>query len=126
MTTRILKAMSNRFTTMLGHPTGRLLLSREPYELDLDRILEFAGENNVIVEINAHPYRLDLDWRELKKARDHGVLLSVNPDAHNTEGFEDYGYGIGVARKGWLTKENILNCMYTNAVVDRLNRRLSS
>jgi len=123
MTNRIVKAMRNPFATMLGHPTGRLLLSREPYELDMDKILRVAAETGVILEINAHPYRLDLDWRVMKKARDLGILFSVNPDAHDIEGFHDCKYGIGTARKGWLGKENILNCGNTETVADIFNRR---
>jgi DNA polymerase (family 10) len=123
MTNRVIKAMHNPYTTMLGHPTGRLLLSREPYEIDLDRILAVAAENDVIIEINSHPYRLDLDWREIKKAKSQGILLSINPDAHNTDGFEDYRYGTGIARKGWLSKNDVLNCMDTDTVEQVINRR---
>jgi len=122
MTNRILNAMKHPCTTMLGHPTGRLLLSREPYELDMDKILETAAELNIIIEINSHPHRLDLDWREVRKARELDIMISINPDAHHVDGFNDYLYGIGIARKGWLSKQNIINCMNLADAVNILNR----
>ena len=119
---RIVKAIRNPYSTMLGHPTGRLLLSREPYGLDIDQVLLAAAETGLAIEINSHPYRLDLDWREIKKARDMGIMLSINPDAHNIDGLDDYRYGVGIARKGWLSKENLVNCMDTRHVTDFLKR----
>lgn len=110
-TRRIITAIENPYTTMLGHPTGRLLLSREGYQVDLNAVIEAAAANDVIIEINSHPQRLDLDWRYGKLARDKGVLIAISPDAHDTAGIEDYVYGVGIARKGWLTKHDVINTM---------------
>ncbi len=109
MTARLLKALSHPKVTMLGHVSGRLLLQREPYLFDLEAVLQAAARHGVVVEINANPRRLDLDWRHLRRARELGVLLAINPDAHSTEGLRDIAYGVGVARKGWCTKSDILN-----------------
>jgi DNA polymerase (family X) len=109
MTKRIIKAISNPYVTMLGHPTGRLLLGREPYDVDMEKIIEVAGNLGKVIEINSSPYRLDLDWRLGKLANACGVKTALNPDAHSIEGLVDYKYGIGIARKGWFQKESILN-----------------
>ena len=109
MEARVLNAMKNPYTTMLGHPTGRLLLARDGYEIDMKRVIEAAVKHNVILELNASPYRLDIDWRYLRIAQEHGVLISINPDAHSTAGLHDLFYGVGIARKGWQEKENVLN-----------------
>jgi len=108
-TTRLLKAIENPYTTILGHPTGRLLLSRAGYPLDYKKIIDACAANQVVIEINANPLRLDLDWRWHRYALEKGVLLSVNPDAHRTEGFHDMKYGILVARKGGLSGDKCLN-----------------
>jgi DNA polymerase (family 10) len=108
-TNRLIKAIENPYTTILGHPTGRLLLSRSGYPLDFKKIIDACAANKVIIEINANPLRLDLDWRWHRYAVENGVLLSINPDAHRTEGLLDMQYGINVARKGGLTKSNCLN-----------------
>lgn len=108
-TTRLLKAIENPYTTILGHPTGRLLLSRAGYPLDYKKIIDACAANQVVIEINANPLRLDLDWRWHRYALEKGVLLSVNPDAHRTEGFHDMKYGILVARKGGLSADKCLN-----------------
>ncbi len=110
-TQRIIKAMENPYATILGHPTGRLLLARDGYPLDMHRILDAAADLGVAVEINAHPQRLDLDWRFGKYAKEKGVKLSIGPDAHRTEGLLDVVYGLHIARKGWQEKEDILNCL---------------
>jgi len=123
MTHRIIQAMVNPFCTMLGHISGRLLLAREPYEVDLEPILEFAGQHQVMVEINASPYRLDLDWRWLRRAKDLGVLISLNPDAHSLEGLDDVGYGVTIARKGWLEPPDVLNTYPPEEVAQLLHRR---
>ncbi|HEX5130902.1 MAG TPA: DNA polymerase/3'-5' exonuclease PolX [Candidatus Krumholzibacteria bacterium] len=109
MTERIVKAVSNPFTTMLGHPTGRLLLSRDGYPLDLIAVFEACAAHNVFIEINAHPARLDLDWRHVKTAKEMGVQFVINPDAHHTSEIEYVRFGVGVARKGWLTRDDVLN-----------------
>jgi DNA polymerase (family 10) len=94
---------------MLGHPTGRLLLARDAYALDLDQVLDAARDAGVVIELNANPRRLDLDWRVCRNAKARGVALSINPDAHRTEGLGDVPYGIGIARKGWLEPRDIFN-----------------
>ena len=110
-TNRLIKAIENPYTTILGHPTGRLLLSRNGYPLDFKKIIDACAANKVIIEINANPLRLDLDWRWHRYAVEKGVLLSINPDAHRREGLLDMQYGINVARKGGLTKTDCLNTL---------------
>jgi DNA polymerase (family 10) len=116
MTARIVRAIENPCTTMLGHLTGRLLLRREGYRVDSARVIEAAVANNVAVELNANPWRLDMDWRLWRKAAapPNGAgrvpLCSINPDAHDTDGLAFVRAGINSARKGWLTRENVLNC----------------
>jgi DNA polymerase (family 10) len=109
MTTRLLHAMDNPYLTIIGHPTGRLLLSREPYGVDLDAVFEKAAAAGVAMEINADPHRLDLDWRVLRRARAGGVTISIGADAHNVAGIGNVEYGVGIARKGWLGPVDILN-----------------
>lgn len=108
-TARVIKAIENPHTTILGHPTGRLLLSRKGYELDFTKVIDACAANNVVIEVNANPLRLDLDWRWHQHALDKGVKLSINPDAHRKEGFLDMHYGVLAARKGGLNKEMCLN-----------------
>ncbi len=115
-TERIITAISNPFTTMLGHPTGRLLLEREGYPLNHKSIIEACAENNVVIEINANPRRLDLDWRWVQYALEKNVKLSINPDAHRKNGYHDMHYGLLVARKGGLTSEMNLNSLGTNDI----------
>ncbi len=116
MTDRIIKAISNPYTTMLGHPTGRLLLSREGYKVDLHKVIDAAAEKGVVIELNAHPYRFDLDWRYCKYAKEKGVKVSINPDAHHTGDLLNVAYGVGIARKGWLTSRDVLNTMRLNEI----------
>ena len=106
---RLLKAIENRYTTILGHPTGRLLLSRTGYPIDHKRIIDACALHNVVIELNANPYRLDLDWEWIPYAMEKGVMISINPDAHSTGGIHDIHYGVLPARKGRLTKEMCLN-----------------
>lgn len=108
-TERLIKAIENPYTTILGHPTGRLLLSRSGYPIDHQKVIDACAANNVVIEINANPLRLDLDWRWHQYALQKGVLLAINPDAHRTDGFLDMHYGVLVARKGGLTAANCLN-----------------
>jgi DNA polymerase (family 10) len=110
-TARLIKAIENPYTTILGHPTGRLLLSRKGYDIDHKKVIDACAANNVVIEINANPLRLDLDWRWHQYALDKGVMLSINPDAHRNSGFRDMEYGTHVARKGGLTKEMCLNAL---------------
>ncbi|WP_089317493.1 DNA polymerase/3'-5' exonuclease PolX [Pontibacter ummariensis] len=108
-TTRLITAIENPYTTMLGHPTGRLLLRREGYPINHRMVIDACAANNVIIEINANPWRLDLDWRWVQYALEKGVMLSINPDAHHTSGYDDMRYGVLVGRKGGLTKEMTFN-----------------
>ena len=109
MTARIIRAIENPHTTMLGHVTGRLLLKREGYQVDFRKIVDAAIANEVIIELNASPWRLDMDWRHWQKAAERGLICSINPDAHDTAGLEHLRAGINSARKGWLTRENVFN-----------------
>ncbi len=120
MTGRIINAIKNKNTTILGHPTGRLLLSRDGYQVDLVKIIEAAADYGKAIEINSHPYRLDLDWRMVKFAKEKGVKIFINPDAHNTEGLDDVRFGVGIARKGWLEKEDVINAMEVDRVIKYL------
>lgn len=108
-TARLIKAIENPYTTILGHPTGRLLLSRKGYEIDYKKVIDACAANKVAIEINANPLRLDLDWRWHRYALEKGVLLCINPDAHRREGFHDMHYGTLAARKGGLTADKCLN-----------------
>jgi len=123
MTRRLLAAMANPWCTMVGHVSGRLLLAREGYELDLEAVLAMAGREQVIMELNASPYRLDLDWRWLKQAKELGVLISINPDAHNLEGLDDVDFGVLTARKGWLEARDVINTYSPAEVAGLLARR---
>ncbi len=117
MTERVLKALDDPHVTILGHPTGRLLLTREPYRIDIDAVLERAGEAGVAVELNADPHRLDLDWRFLGSARAHGVRIEIGPDAHSVAGLANVAIGIGIARKGGLTAADVLNARDVDGVL---------
>lgn len=108
-TERIIRALQNPHVSILGHPTGRLLLERQGYPLNYDALFEAAAANDVVIEINASPHRFDLDWRFVRQAKEHGVLLSINPDAHSIDGLRDVYWGVGIARKGWLTAKDVLN-----------------
>ena len=123
MTRRIIRAMSNPFVTMLAHPTGRLLLKRDPYAVDIPAIIEAAAETGTWIEINAAPKRLDLDWRWWPLAKEKGVQCVINPDAHRTERLQELWFGIGVARKGWLTKADVINCLPLGRIENELARK---
>ncbi len=110
-TARILRAIENPHTHMLGHLTGRLLLSRKGYPLDMERILRACAAHGVAIEINANPQRLDIDWRHIKRGKERGVKFAIAPDAHRIEGLRFVGYGLGIARKGWLEAGDLLNNM---------------
>ena len=111
MTKRIIRAMENPYVTMLGHLTGRLLLSREPYQLNIPAILDAAASTGTIIELNANPRRLDMDWRWWPLAKEKGVKCAINPDAHSTAGLQDLIFGVGIARKGGLTKNDVINTL---------------
>ena len=122
MTARIIRAIEHPRTTMLGHLTGRLLLRREGYRVDVVKVIDAAIAHGVVIELNASPWRLDMDWRHWRKAAERGLVCSVNPDAHETAGLDQVRAGINSARKGWLTKENVLNTLPLAAVHQRLRR----
>ena len=122
-TDRILRAVRNEYTTILGHPTGRLLLARDEYDVDMPTVIQAAAETDTIIEINANPRRLDLDWRLGKFAGDNGVMTSINPDAHSLEGLDDIKYGVGIARKGWFTGDRVLNALPANQVSEIIQRK---
>ena len=109
MTARVIRAIEHPATTMLGHPTGRILLRREPYKIDLAKVIDAAIANRVVIEINANPRRLDMDWRLWRRAAERGLMCSINPDAHSTDGLSYFDAGVNIARKGWLEKEQVLN-----------------
>jgi DNA polymerase (family 10) len=111
MTRRVIRAMENPYVTMLAHPTGRLLLKRDPYLIDIPKILDAAARTGTWIELNAAAKRLDLDWRWWPLAKQKGVKCVINPDAHRTERLQDLWFGIGIARKGWLTKADVMNCL---------------
>ncbi|NLL04393.1 MAG: PHP domain-containing protein [Clostridiaceae bacterium] len=117
MTQRVLKAINNKYVTILGHPTGRLLLSREPYKINLGEIIKVCASENVFLEINANPYRLDMDWRLLKGAKEEGCKFAICPDAHRVEGINDIKHGINTARKGWLEKGDVINTLDASEVL---------
>jgi DNA polymerase (family 10) len=121
MTQRIVTAVRHPMVTMLGHSTGRLLLRREGYKVDLDTVLEAAAESGTMIEINAQPMRLDLDWIHAKKAKALGIKLVINPDAHSTGELAFFRYGVDVARRAWLTKADVLNTLTLDAVLRELD-----
>lgn len=122
MTKRVIKAVKNRYVRMLGHMTGRLLLQREGFSLDFKQVIQACADCGVAIEINANPLRLDIDWRHIPYAKEKGVTLVINPDAHSVGGLACYQYGVGIARKGWLEKKDVLNTRSRSEIVKWLNR----
>ena len=122
-TARVIRALANPYVTMLGHPTGRLLLSREGYRIDMKRVIDAAKQYEKIVEINANPHRLDLDWRHCRYAKAQGVKVSINPDAHATDGLEDVPFGVNVARKGGLEASDVVNTLGPDRILAALRTR---
>jgi DNA polymerase (family X) len=122
---RIIKAMESPYMTILGHPTGRLLLSRDGFDIDMRTIIDAAARTDTIVELNASPFRLDIDWRYMKYAKEKDVIISINPDAHAADGLAEMFYGIGTARKGWQEKKDILNTRTAAEIIDLLKQRKS-
>ncbi len=122
MTQRIIKAIKNKHTTMLGHMTGRLLLGREGYHVNHREVFHAAKDYGVVIELNANPHRFDVDWRYGRDLKELGIKASINPDAHKVEGIADYRFGVGIARKGWLEKKDVLNTLG----LDQVLRVLSS
>ncbi len=126
MTARILRAIRHPRVTMLGHATGQLLLRRDGYKVDLEAVLQEAARHNTLIEINAHPQRLDLDWIHCKRAKALGVTLVINPDAHSTGELALYRYGVDVARRGWLEKADVFNTQTAAQVSKALAARARS
>ncbi|TAF67983.1 MAG: DNA polymerase/3'-5' exonuclease PolX [Cytophagales bacterium] len=122
-TQRLIKAIENPHTTLLGHPTGRLLLNREGYPIDHQKVIDACYQNQVAIEINANPWRLDIDWRWVYKAMEKGVLISINPDAHSIAGIDDTQYGIYVAQKAGLIKEATLNALEATEIKKFFDRK---
>ena len=125
MTKRIIRAMENPFITILAHPTGRLLLKRDPYLVDVPAALEAAAATGTWIELNAAPKRLDLDWRWWPLAKQKGVKCVINPDAHRIERLQDLWFGVGIARKGWLTKSDVMNCLPRGKIESALQAKRS-
>ncbi len=123
MTKRLIRAMENPYITMLGHLTGRLLLRRESYAVNVPAVLEAAAETGTFIELNADPHRLDMDWRWWRLAKEKGVKCVINPDAHSTEGLQNLYFGIGAARKGWLTKNDVVNCLSLKKIIPVLEAK---
>ena len=125
-TDRIIRALQSPFITMLGHPTGRMLLAREGYSPDLNAIIDVAGEYNKIIELNSTPKRLDLDWRVLKSAIENGVKISINPDAHGIDGMNSIPLGVSMARKGGLLASQVINTMDVTKLANSFGSRRST
>jgi len=125
MTRRIVKAIENPFTDVLGHPTGRLLLHRAPYKHNIKKIIDACSRNQVALEINAHPNRLDLDWRNIFYAREQGCLFSINADAHSLDNILLTKYGVAIARKGGIQTKEVINCFDYKTFVKFLNRKVT-
>jgi DNA polymerase (family 10) len=126
MTARLCKALSHPAVTMLGHPTGRLLLKRDAYKINLDAVLQTAAEHGKMIEINAQPSRLDLDWIHVKRAKALGIPIVINPDAHSPGELALVKFGVHVARRGWLTKDDVFNTRSLAQVTKELARRKGS
>lgn len=123
MTKRIIRAIEHPLVTMLGHLTGRLLLQRPGYAVNVPAIIDAAAETGTIIELNANPWRLDMDWRWWKLAKEKGVKTSINPDAHSTRGLQDVFYGVRIARKGWLTKQDVITSLPLGKIEIELSRK---
>ncbi len=123
MTARVLRALDDPHVTILGHPTGRLLLSREAYAIDMEAVIARAAANGVALEINADPHRLDLDWRHCQLAKSLGCSFEIGPDAHSTRGLANMEIGVGIARKGWLEAADVINTLRAAKIMDRLRKR---
>ncbi|OEK03344.1 DNA polymerase IV [Roseivirga sp. 4D4] len=122
-TQRLLTAIENPFTTILGHPTGRLLLRREGYPIDHKAVIDHCAKHNVVIEINANPWRLDLDWRWVNYAIEKGVMLSINPDAHQMNGYHHMRFGLLAGRKGGLTKEMTYNALSMEEISTQFKKK---
>lgn len=122
LTQRMISACRNKYVHILAHPTGRLWGVREPYEIDLDKVLKEAKATNTRLEINAFPNRLDLNDAATRRAKEFGVRLSINTDSHSTEQLESMKFGIAVARRGWLSREDVLNTLSADKLLKELKK----
>ena len=125
-TQRLLRAISNPYTTLIGHMTGRQLLRRPGYDIDVEKALRACAKYGVAVEINAHPWRLDLDWRWHQAALDFGCIMSINPDAHSIRELDHMHWGVEMARKGGVPADRVLNAMTLSDITRYLKRRRGS
>jgi DNA polymerase (family 10) len=123
MTERVCKALDDPHLTVLGHPTGRLLLTREPYAIDMHAVIDKAADVGAAIELNADPHRLDLDWRLCREAKARGVTIEIGPDAHSPHGLDNVEFGVGIARKGWLEPADVLNARSADDVLAFARRR---
>jgi DNA polymerase (family 10) len=126
MTARLVRAMSNPYVTMLGHMSGRLLLSREAYAVDVAAVIDAAADTKTVIELNANPRRLDMDWRWWPLAKEKGVLTSINPDAHHVSQLQYLWNGIGIARKGWLSARDVINTLPLGKIESQLSIKKKS
>ena len=126
MTDRILTALADPRLTILGHPTGRKLLARDPYAVDLAAVLERAAELGIAVELNSDPRRLDLDWRHLITARKLGLAIEIGPDAHSAPALDNVNVGVAIARKAWLAADDVLNTRSADDILAFARRRRSA
>jgi DNA polymerase (family 10) len=126
MTARLLKAIENPYLTIIGHPTGRILLRRDAYPFDVDAVLKAAAKNNVAMELNAYPDRLDLCDRHLRMAKQHGVKIVINTDSHHTSHLEKIRFGVLQARRAWLTPEDVLNTLPTEKFLKALKHAVEA
>jgi DNA polymerase (family 10) len=117
MTARVLSAMDDPRMTILGHATGRLLLSRQGYAIDVEAVIEKAADSGTVLELNADPHRFDLDWRHCRRAKEMGVLIEIGPDAHSEDSLDYVDMGVGLARKAWLERDDVLNTRSWKAVL---------
>jgi DNA polymerase (family 10) len=124
MTKRIIKAIENPYTDLIAHPTGRLLLTRDGYKVNIQKVIDACSQNDVAIEINANPHRLDLDWRNIFYAREKGVKFSINPDAHSIDGIHDINFGIMIARKGGILASEVINCFEEKEFQKYINRKV--
>jgi DNA polymerase (family X) len=123
MTERLLRAISNPYVSVLGHPTGRILLRRDAYEFDMEAVLQAAAKHHVAMELNSYPDRLDLSDRHLRMAKERGVKIVINTDSHHTSHLEKIKYGVLQARRAWLTKSDVLNALPTEKFIEAMKRR---
>ena len=122
-TKRLIKAIENPYTTILGHMTGRMLLIRPGYPVDFKKVIDACAANGVVIEINTNPYRLDMDWSHIPYALQKGVMISVNPDAHSIKEIDNIRWGIAAARKGGLTKDMTWNAKSLNEMIKWLDEQ---